>query len=226
MNKPRLDLARIRRQEIVEAAVAIIAEQGFQNLSLSEIEERAGMSRGQLTYYFPTKEDILLGVFDRLLLMMYERIGTPGEKAEASGWEWVQHLLRRVPATPQGGAEFHSLQYTFLAQIGYREDFRQRLAALYEEWRGKMSAGLADDMNKRPPARPVSPRALATLVQALLHGLTMQQAADPDAFHREEMVDLCLDVLGTYLWGHDRARPSRQGSVKARRRRPEHPRKR
>ncbi len=54
MKTPRIDIGTIRRQQIVEAAVAIIAEQGLQNLSLSQIEKKAGMSRGQLTYYFPS----------------------------------------------------------------------------------------------------------------------------------------------------------------------------
>jgi AcrR family transcriptional regulator len=52
----RIDVASVRREQVVEAAVAVIAEQGIQNLSLSAIEQKAGMSRGQLTYYFPTKE--------------------------------------------------------------------------------------------------------------------------------------------------------------------------
>src|SRR5262245_41965014 len=95
--KAPLAIAAIRREEIVEAAVAVLAEQGIQNLSLSEIERRAGMSRGQLTYYFPAKENILLAAFDRVLRMMYERMGTPRGPSpevgcEAGGWEWVQHL--------------------------------------------------------------------------------------------------------------------------------------
>ena len=53
MKTPRIDVGSIRRDQIVQAAVSIIAEQGLQNLSLSEIEKKAGMSRGQLTYYFP-----------------------------------------------------------------------------------------------------------------------------------------------------------------------------
>src|SRR4051812_37275462 len=81
MKSSRIDIAGIRREQIVEAAVAVIAEQGLHNLSLSEIEKRAGMSRGQLTYYFPTKEEILLAVFDRLLRLMYQRLGRPGEKS-------------------------------------------------------------------------------------------------------------------------------------------------
>src|SRR5262249_48393748 len=54
MKQPRIDVRSIRRAQVVEAAVAVIAGQGLQNLSLSEIEAKAGMSRGQLTYYFPT----------------------------------------------------------------------------------------------------------------------------------------------------------------------------
>src|SRR5262245_25031517 len=191
--QPRIDVGKIRRGQIVEAATAIISEKGLQNLSLSEIENRARMSRGQLTYYFPAKEDILLAVFDRLLELTYERIGTPaGQPPEqASGWEWVQHLLATVPTQPDESPEFHALQYTFLSQIGHRADFRERLARLYGEWRGNMARGLAEDLKRRPAARPVQPRALATLVQAILHGLVMQAVADPKAFQTREMLHLC-----------------------------------
>jgi AcrR family transcriptional regulator len=204
VKQARIDVASIRRDQIIEAAVAVIAEQGLQSLSLSEIEKRAGMSRGQLTYYFPAKEDILLAVFDHLLQLMYRRLGTPdGQPAEQAGvWKWVQHLLATVPAQRQANPEFHSLQYTFLAQMGPREDFRRRLASLYEEWRSGMTGGFAREFEQRPPQRTVAPRALATLIQAILHGLAMQAAADPQAFDSEEMRNLCLDMLGSYLWGN------------------------
>jgi AcrR family transcriptional regulator len=179
----------------VEAAAAIIAEQGLQNLSLSEIEKRAGMSRGQLTYYFPSKESILLAVFDHLLQMTYQRIGTPPgtDCAKMSGWDWVHHLLDRIISQGPVNADFHALQYTFLSQISHREDFRKRLASLYEEWRTNLAAGLAKDAD-RSSSDP-SPRAIASIVQALLHGLAMQAAADPEAFDRHEMFDVCVRML-------------------------------
>src|SRR6516164_1515329 len=113
MKSQRIDIASIRRDQIVEAAVAVITERGIQNLSLSEIEKKAGMSRGQLTYYFPAKEDILLAVFDRLLQLTYRRIGTPEgrECGQAGGWEWVQHLLDKVVGQPPTRSDFHILQY-------------------------------------------------------------------------------------------------------------------
>src|SRR5262249_58817327 len=125
MKSPRIDIASIRREQIVEAAVAVIAEQGLHNLSLSEIENRAGMSRGQLTYCFPTKEEILLAVFDRLLQLMYRRLGRPGEgaggaAAQCSGaegewqvgaWEATRHLFEALLLRPPLSPEFHALQY-------------------------------------------------------------------------------------------------------------------
>jgi AcrR family transcriptional regulator len=194
----------VRRQQIVDAAVAVITEQGLQNLSLSEIEAKAGMSRGQLTYYFKSKEEILLAVFDRLLQLTYQRLGTPGggaagEPCAASSSDWIRHLLEAMLTQPPLSPEFGCLQYTFLAQIGHRADFRRRLATLYEEWRGNMAEGLREELARDAGTPAASPRALASLVQALLHGLAMQLAADPEAFDRAEMLQLCLDMLGSYL---------------------------
>jgi AcrR family transcriptional regulator len=201
MKSPRINIAGIRREQIVEAAAAIITEQGIQNLSLSEIEKRAGMSRGQLTYYFRTKEDILLAVFDRLVSLMHERVGEPVCPAgqQAGTWEWIEHLLRKLLLTPPMHPQFGCLQYTFLSQIAHRDDFRQKLAGLYRYWRQEMGQGLAEAFPTRLQGKPVPPQAFASLVQALMHGLAMQKTADPDAFDGAEMLALCLDVLGSYL---------------------------
>jgi AcrR family transcriptional regulator len=201
MHQARIDVGRIRREEIVEAAVAIITEEGLQNLSLSAIEKRAGMSRGQLTYYFPAKEDILLAVFDRLLHMMHEAAIAAGQTpchAGGTPWDRLRHFLTFLVLHPPAVPEFHALQYTFLSQFSHRDDFRTRLANLYEEWRRHIAADLAAELARRP-GLTVSARTFATLVQALLHGLAMQRAADPDAYDRQEMLTLCLDMLGSYL---------------------------
>jgi AcrR family transcriptional regulator len=215
MKHARIDIGSIRREQIVEAAVAVITKQGLQNLSLSEIEKKAGMSRGQLTYYFAAKEDILLAVFDRLLHLTCERIGTPNEvKAEeASGWDWTKHLLEKIVGEAPVNPQFGILQYAFLSQIGHREDFRQRLATLYEEWRSQMAVGLEADLAGSADTHRISPRALATVVQALLHGLGMQAAADPNAFDRQEVLSVCIDMLGSYMRIQPRNRKPRKSAA-------------
>jgi len=185
----------VRREQIVEAAARIIATQGIQNLSLSAIEAATGMSRGQLTYYFKAKEDILLAVFDRMVQRMRERVGSGddpcrGIDPRTDAWEFVQTLMTNIISQPVPN-DFTQLQYTFLAQTGHRTDFQQRLASLYEEWRTHMAAGLAA-LEPQPSA---DPRLLATLVQAMIHGLVMQLQADATAFDRTRILELCLSML-------------------------------
>src|SRR3954452_7549727 len=103
MGGQRGEVGRRRRGQVVEAAVSIIAEQGLQHLSLSAIEERAGMSRGQLTYYFPAKEDILLAVFDHMIQTMRQRHesgGAPGCPASLEGWERIRAFLSFMVLQP------------------------------------------------------------------------------------------------------------------------------
>jgi AcrR family transcriptional regulator len=195
------EVARVRREQIIEAAVGVITSLGIHKLSLSKIESLAGMKRGQLTYYFPTKEDILLAVFDRLLGLLCGQLAEEANPAAARQltdvWAGVQQMLQAVlKPGPTLGRELHALQYTFLAQIAHREDFRQKLAGVFAGWRdglathwkepGKAAAG---------PAKNVSGQTVSAFVQALVHGLTVQLAADAKAFDRGEMLKLCVGVL-------------------------------
>lgn len=49
-----------RRQRILEAALTLFNEQGFQATTISEIASSAGVSRGTFFNYFPYKEAVLL----------------------------------------------------------------------------------------------------------------------------------------------------------------------
>lgn len=215
MKLRRIDIGTIRRDQIIEAAIRVISEKGLQHLSLSKIESKIGMSRGQLTYYFKTKEAILLAVFDRLLDTMSRQHGGAGEDGEkwpvAGTWsEFTERLLRMILQDSPPNPAFACLQYTFLSQISHRQDFRKSLAKLYEEWRQSMTKYLGRDLAQKPAVRPVKLRALATLVQAIFHGLAIQNAADGKAIEREEVIQLCMNMLHSYLWQEKKAKQKRR----------------
>jgi AcrR family transcriptional regulator len=189
---PRIDIASIRRDQIVDAATDIIASRGIQHLSLSAIESETGMSRGQLTYYFKTKEDILLAVFDRTVARMQERMAADDPRCDdVPVWRLIESLLARLLTQPIA-ADFAQLQYSFLAQTRARPDYRERLADLYDQWRTHMANGI----RSAGIAPHLDPRLLASFVQALLHGLVMQLQADPQAFDGAAMLQAAIDLLG------------------------------
>jgi AcrR family transcriptional regulator len=51
---------RLSRDRVLKAALELITEVGIDQVRLAEIARRAGMSSGQVMYYFTTKEHILL----------------------------------------------------------------------------------------------------------------------------------------------------------------------
>lgn len=191
------EVALARREQILDAAEAIIAGHGIQELSLKRIEDLADMSRGQLTYYFPTKESILLAVYDRMLRRMIRTaMQSDGPKPMTGhAWDCLQHGLKKhldPNWPPREGKELFSLLFTFLAQMGHREDYRKRLSQWYSEWRSFIAA---DIEGSAPEPRTTSPRVMAALVQALFHGLDVQLMMDPDAFDRQEMFAACVRLL-------------------------------
>lgn len=210
-SRRRVDVGAIRRKEIVDAAATIIANEGIQNLSLSEIEARTGMSRGQLTYYFPEKELILLAVFDRTVARMRTRMAEQRSNHLQEPTRHMGEILDMIMFRPMM-PEFVGLQYTFLAQTGRRADYRQRLASLYDHWRSMLTAELESLPGRKPHT---SARTRASLFQAVAHGLAVQLVADPKAFDRNEMVQLCHQLFAIVA---DHARPKKNSSQIKRRR--------
>ena len=51
--------AKTRKDRIMDAALRIFAEKGFQNATITEISKEAGVSEATIYEYFGTKEDLL-----------------------------------------------------------------------------------------------------------------------------------------------------------------------
>jgi AcrR family transcriptional regulator len=64
------------RQKLYEAAVTLIAEQGFSATTVDEIAERAGTGRTTFFRNFRSKEDVIFPDHERLLAAVRERLST------------------------------------------------------------------------------------------------------------------------------------------------------
>jgi TetR/AcrR family transcriptional regulator, transcriptional repressor of bet genes len=64
---PKLGMAPIRRKQLVEAAIAVIHEDGFSNATVARIARRAGVSSGMVHHYFDDKDELLFATMRHLL---------------------------------------------------------------------------------------------------------------------------------------------------------------
>jgi TetR/AcrR family transcriptional regulator, fatty acid metabolism regulator protein len=62
-----------KHQRILDAAIAVIAENGFFQSRVSEIAERAGVADGTIYLYFRNKEQILMAAIDAAFAAFLER---------------------------------------------------------------------------------------------------------------------------------------------------------
>jgi AcrR family transcriptional regulator len=49
----------VRRAQIVDAAITVVAEEGYARASMARIAAQAGLSKGLLSYHFRSKDDLL-----------------------------------------------------------------------------------------------------------------------------------------------------------------------
>ena len=76
----------LRRAAVLDAGLAVFSTVGLHGASLDQIAERAGLSKTNLLYYFPSKEELYVAVLRRVLdvwLDPLQALDADSEPAEA-----------------------------------------------------------------------------------------------------------------------------------------------
>jgi AcrR family transcriptional regulator len=60
--------------DVTGAAVELFAAQGYTNTSVQQIVAAAGVTKGAMYHYFRSKDDLLFGIYDRLLALQKARL--------------------------------------------------------------------------------------------------------------------------------------------------------
>ena len=79
----RLD-PRQRREQILDAANALFAERGYEEVSIEDIASSAGVTRGLVNHYFGARKDVYIALLKRLGAQREEQLPPPaGRSARA-----------------------------------------------------------------------------------------------------------------------------------------------
>lgn len=93
------------RDRILEGALAALGRVGPRRLTMSDVSDRAGLSRGTVYRYFPTKEDLLAVLAeyeqDRFSDGLRRALAEDGpDPSLAAVVEYIINYLRQHPALP------------------------------------------------------------------------------------------------------------------------------
>ncbi len=125
------------RDFIVERAFCLFLQRGYEGISIRDIQEAVGLSKGAIYHYFRSKEDIFGEAMDRYLLPAIQTLpealdpesATPLRDAMDASLEWRDAYIARLrQITEQKGDDFRFFRLLF--QVGeYYRDFHDKLVA-------------------------------------------------------------------------------------------------
>jgi len=84
-----------RPADIVAAALQVFAEKGFAGAKVEEIATRAGLSKGAVYLYFPTKEDLFRAVVQQAVLPGIDALARPLAEHDGPFADRLRALLPR-----------------------------------------------------------------------------------------------------------------------------------
>jgi AcrR family transcriptional regulator len=184
------------RERILDIALELFNEQGYDKTSLREIADRLGTTKAALYYHFERKEDILLALHLRLHELghgMFDRIGQLGGSGQEAAEAWPELLDHFIDQVLSNREIFvlHERNRTALSALEHSEHH----LAEHDDLEGQLRQLLAS------PAIPLAQRVrMACSIGAVIGTLI----AGADAFGdvpAETLAQLTRDAVRDLLGG-------------------------
>ncbi|MBA3906166.1 MAG: TetR/AcrR family transcriptional regulator [Pseudonocardiales bacterium] len=181
---------RLRREDIITAAIEVYGEAGYGGSSMRAIAKRVGMTHAGLVYYFPSKQALLAAVLERRDTEDAERehlAGPPGLDGLRRLVDLAAYNVQHRPIV-----DLYARLAAEAVTVGHpAHDYFERH---YRDARNYTVASFTVLAERGEMRDDISPHEAAVTFIALMDGLQVQWLTTPDA------VDLVGSLRG-YLHG-------------------------
>lgn len=157
------------REQILHAALGLLVEEGYRAMSMRRIAAACGMKLGNLTYHFPTREDLVQALLDAVISayeIEFERVvHNPDLPADARLAGYCELVLEdiRTKKTTRVFPELWALSNHDPFVLERVQELYRRARAPLEEIVAEIRPDLAADQRQ----------ALALFISAAMEGLTV-----------------------------------------------------
>ena len=171
--RPRGDKRERTRGRLLDAALALTREKGFEAPTLQEIAARAGLTTGAIYGNFGSREGLIMALAERQWAPIRPKVragASFAELMEALGDAVIEALPERRPAAV-GALTFRAYA---LRHAEVRERFGDAMARGYDAGAAWFAAAF------RPEELPMPPAVLARVINAMIEGLVFQAFLTPE----------------------------------------------
>lgn len=188
-----------KRAEILHAAMKVFAAQGIHNFRMIDIAVEAGVGKGTLYEYFPSKDDLIISCFHQFFedyQAHAEQVQTrPDDPADK-----IRQFIKLSFDFFRDQKERLDIVFDLYAAGLPRRNGRPLLDGMDDTYRGLIAEveAMITDGIERKIFRPVNARLAASQLLALLDGLTFQAAMGVTNLSDKSLPD---EISQTFLNG-------------------------
>ncbi|WP_096200543.1 TetR/AcrR family transcriptional regulator [Bacillus sp. FJAT-45350] len=187
-----------RREQILKAAFQAVADKGYEAVTLQNIADYAGVSKGVTNYYFKNKED----VFSNLLTWVTERIYENERKAisiQITAIEQLTAYINSVFISPEKNKKFYQVYLDFIAQATRNPDYQQINLKFYENCWSLASDIISLGQKEKVFSPQLKVEQASKTVRAIIDGCLIQWLLRNEETLHEEYKKTCLSAILAYL---------------------------
>jgi len=165
---PRPDVSEERKDQILDAAGEVFAQKGVYAARMDDVAQKSGLSKGTLYWYFNSKDDILIAIFERMFVREFQQLeiirdssGTSSEKIITFTHTALADLNKMLRLMP--------LAYEFLS-LAFRRKFVQESFKRYVNHYIAILVPIIQAGIEQGEFRPVDATAVAIATGAIFEG--------------------------------------------------------
>ncbi len=194
----RLNITAVRRQQIIDATLRVLARKGWNETSIDEISREADVSRGLVSYHFGDKAALLAGVLERCE-QIFRRGGSAARDAATDPVERQRLSIRNGILSVRD----YPLTYEVVMQfvIGGRSDpeLAEKVREFHRTSRASVAQRIRDGQAQGVFRKDIDPEAAAARHIAISMGIAQQWLLEPGSFDIDEVSRQAEDMMMGYL---------------------------
>lgn len=192
---PRPDVSEERKDQILDAASEVFIEKGFQKARMDDIVEKSGLSKGTLYWYFKSKDDIVIGIFERVFSREARDLKVL-LSADGSATDRIMQYTDRVTQDVKHVLRFASMFYEFIS-LAFRNKYFKKAFKYYLGEHMDILVPIIQGGIDSGEFRDVDPQEAAIAVTAIFEGTLAlwvydNELVDPE-HHIRSSVQFLLD---------------------------------
>jgi AcrR family transcriptional regulator len=184
----RYKKSEISANQIVHAAIRVLAQKGYAHTSLLDIAQEAGMSKGAVHYHFPTKEALIQVVLTTACNAVAERTLSAWSKGQGDMLTSVRSSLEELWRVRAERTNEALVVADLLAQSLNDDKLRPQLASYYRLAASQVQDHVMNHLLAIGLRPKVAPEVLPRILLGLLDGLVMQVFVDPGVLESDDVV--------------------------------------